>query len=112
MGHYGDMVPLCCRYYLLLVIAICTGKFLIFFSYVKWFKKHRSFDYFGSSAIVVEPFSFIPVQRISNRCAMIKISLKVCYVIWQNKGNFGWTILILLKHYSNDRVQLGSTQIT
>ena len=46
------------------------------FAYVKWFKKHESFDYFGSSATVVtegfepfSPFSFIPVQKIRNRCA-------------------------------------------
>ena len=52
------------------------------FAYVKWFKKHRSFDFFGSSATVVtedfepfSPFSFIPVQRISNRCAHGSLSI-------------------------------------
>jgi len=54
------------------------------FAYVMWKKLHSCFDYFGKSAIVNEdeydttgPNNFIPVQRITHRCAHTRMKLNL-----------------------------------
>jgi len=50
------------------------------FAFVVWKRCHRYYDHFGQSAIVCEdtddnsgPSNFLPVQRISHRCAYSEI---------------------------------------
>ena len=50
------------------------------FAYVKWKKLHPKFDWFGQSATVcindTEESNFLPVQRISCRCAHVLLPVK------------------------------------
>ena len=86
MNHNSQCVGVI-QYFMLHVLSVLVDNDVNrdiphLFCYVKWFKKHRSFDYFGSSATVVtedfepfSPFSFVPVQRISNCCAHGSLSV-------------------------------------
>jgi len=54
------------------------------FAFVLWKKTHVCFDYFGTSAIVLDdeddmigPSNFIPVQRILYRCAFTRMKLNL-----------------------------------
>ena len=56
-------------------------QFKYLFAYVKWSEQHQESHFFGSSTIVSSsstephsPYSFIPVQRIANRCAHAKLN--------------------------------------
>ena len=67
------------------MISQADGEMEHIFGYVKWYKKHEQFNWFGYSATVLiqefEPytkFSFIPVQRISSVCLYGR--LKVSFV--------------------------------
>lgn len=52
------------------------------FAYVYWYKKHREYNWFGSSAIICtleyecdSPYSLIPIQRISSVCLYGKMKI-------------------------------------
>lgn len=71
------------QYYIKHKICLGNHEKEHLFGYVRWYKQHERYDWFGYSATVLtqefEPysqFSFIPVQRISSLCiyGAIKVS--------------------------------------